>query len=96
MTEDEIKKELYHVKVWHRKLCKWIHPKEMENIQFAIFYGDDGGDCIIEECTTLEEFKKLATRHIIDGNTNCDYETRIYLIICNGKKYTPQLDFNNI
>lgn len=77
--------------IWHNKKKGWVNSETEGDIQYAIVYGDDGGDTFITEFTSEEDFNKGLHSHIIEGNTGCDFDTAVYLIVKNGEKYTPTI-----
>ena len=72
-------------KLWCDNTDKWIRAEDLTNNQNFFVYGDDGGDKFVKSFNTAEELAKGVQRYY-DGNTGCDFETVIYLIVQNGKK----------
>jgi len=84
MNIQDIEDKIGTRKVWSDKVGGWIDSKDISSINNCIIYGDDGGDAFIKYAENEEELKAKLKSHL-DGNTGCDFETRIYLIIKNGE-----------
>ena len=95
MTKEDIKKEIYDDRVDGiypgEKESRWIQIEELESQQFFIVYSDDGGDTFVKFAEDEENFQELMQSLIVDGDTNCDFDTSISLIIRNGEKYKPTI-----
>lgn len=70
---------------------RWITPEEFITQKFYIIYGDPRGDTFIKFAENEESFTKLLNKHLIEGDTNCDFATEVYLIVKNGEEYTPTI-----
>lgn len=58
--------------------------EDISKIDNCILYGDDGGDTFIKIANDETDLINKLKKHL-DGNTGCDFETSIRLIIRNGK-----------
>ena len=76
--------------IWDNKNHKWLTDNDDKEVEFAIVFGDDGGDTFISEFDNEEEFNKGLQEHY-DGDTGCDFDTSIYHVIKNGKEYKPKV-----
>ena len=57
----------------------------LSGYQHFFVYGDDGGDLFVKTPATAEEVRELVEQHA-NGFTDCDFETSVYLIVCDGKR----------
>jgi hypothetical protein len=44
--------------IWDNKNSKWLTKKDDKEIQYAIIFGDDGGDTFMEEFDSEEKFSE--------------------------------------
>ena len=70
---------------WDEKTDGWIDSKKLATYKNFIAYGDDGGDTFIIYAIDEAELIKKVRKHL-GGDTNCDFDTSIYLIVQNGVK----------
>ncbi len=94
MNAQNIASKIYHSCVWpdsnkHKdKLTTGkdtFSPECLSKFDYFIVYGDDGGDGFVKFADNKTDFIAMLKSHI-DGNTNCDFETRDYLFVMDGKE----------
>ena len=72
----------------NEKEYRWITLEELIPLQYYIVYGDPGGDSFILVANDETEFNAKLPRWVT-GNRNCDFATKIYLIVKGGEIYKP-------
>lgn len=69
----------------YHNILHQVSPETLSQYQHFLVYGDDGGDLFVKTFNTAEAVRELAEQHA-NGFTNCDFETHVYLIVCDGKQ----------
>jgi hypothetical protein len=85
------KHECGNDQIWHNDKRKWVNEDDDIELEYAIVFGDPGGDTYLKVFNSEQEFNNGLRSHIISGDTGCDFATVIYVIIKNGEKYIPQV-----
>jgi len=87
ITKEQIEAEIGKREIYHDDR-KWLTANKVaKGYPFAIIYGDDS-DVFIKEAADDKDLISKLKAHI-DGDTNCDYETQIYIVIRNGESCQP-------
>ena len=73
----------------------WINAEILSKYQNFFVYGDSGGDSFVKTPETVEEVRVLTENHA-KGITDCGFETRIYLIACNGKQMKIKVSLEEV
>ena len=69
---------------------RWITIEELLPLQHYIVYGDPGGDSFLLTAKDETDFTTKLPKWITEDR-NCDFPTKIYLIIKNGEEYKPTI-----
>lgn len=95
MTKEEIIEKIYDDRVDGiypgEDKPRWIDVEELTTQKYFIVYSDDGGDSFVQFAKDEESFKQLMHRVIILGDTKCDFDTSVRLIVKDGKPYIPTI-----
>lgn len=93
MNESEIIQQIGKRKVVYQD--KWLNAKDLSTFPHFLVYGDDGGDAFVKICDTPEQLEKLAQSYV-NGHTDCDFETRVYLICRNNKQVKAKIILEDV
>lgn len=84
MTKRELIEDKICDQAWCGNRRGWVKIDELEKLPNYFIYGDPRGDAFVKICDGNENLI-IELRKYLSGDTPCDFLTKLYLIVQDGK-----------